>query len=91
MSVLTKSERVFYITQTLEMEVNSGGFSQFFYNFSGNFTNGLIGAFFEIGAQATVAICQKAIAALGCDIPVDRDGLNALNYVYIMQNKTYFT
>ena len=69
MSVLSEAERIFYITQTLEMEVNNGGFSQFFYNSSGNFS----GAFTAIGANATAAICRKAIAAFGRDIPVDRD------------------
>ena len=73
MSVLSKEERIFYITQTLEMEVNNGGFSQFFYNSSGDFANELVGAFAAIGANATVAICQSAIEALGCDIPIDRD------------------
>ena len=73
MSVLSKPERVFYITQILEMEVNNGGFSQFFYNSSGDFTNELVGAFSEIGAEKTAAICQKAISAFGCEIPADRD------------------
>ena len=73
MSVLSEAERIFYITQTLEMEVNNGGFSQFFYNYSGDFSNELVSAFTAIGANATAAICQKAVAAFGCDIPVDRD------------------
>ena len=73
MSALSEAERIFYITQKLEMEVNNGGFSQFFYNSSGNFSNELVGAFTAIGANATVAICQKAISAFGRDIPVDRD------------------
>ena len=73
MSVLSEPERIFYITQTLEMEVNNGGFSQFFYNSSGNFSNELVGAFTAIGANATAAICQKAISAFGRDIPVDSD------------------
>ena len=73
MSVLSEAERIFYITQTLEMEVNNGGFLQFFYNSSGNFSNELVSAFTAIGANATAAICQKAIAAFGRDIPVDRD------------------
>ena len=72
MSALSEAERIFYITQTLEMEVNNGGFSQFFYNSSGNFSNELVGAFTAIGANATAAICQKAISAFGRDIPVDR-------------------
>ena len=73
MSLLSEAERIFYITQTLEMEVNNGGFSQFFYNSSGNFAGELVAAFTAIGAYATAAICQKAIDAFGCDIPVDRD------------------
>ena len=73
MSVLSKEERIFYITQTLEMEVNNGGFSQFFYNSSGDFSNELVGAFTAIGANATADICQKAILAFGRDIPVDRN------------------
>ena len=73
MSVLSDAERIFYITQTLEMEVNNGGFYQFFYNSSGNFSNELVGAFTAIGANTTAAICQKAINAFGREIPVDRD------------------
>ncbi len=73
MSVLSEAERIFYITQALEMEVNNGGFSQFFYNSSGDFSNELVSAFTAIGANAIAAICQKAIAAFGRDIPVDRD------------------
>ena len=70
-SVLSEEERIFYITQTLEMEVNNGGFNQFFFNSGGNFSNELVEAFTAIGAEATAAICQKAIAAYGCEIPTD--------------------
>ena len=73
MSGLSKPERIIYITQTLEMEVNNGGFSQFFYNSGGGFSNELVEAFTAIGAVATAAICQKAIDAFDCKIPVDRD------------------
>ena len=73
MSVLSEAERIFYITQSLEMEVNNGGFSQFFYNTSGNFSNELVNAFTAIGANATAVICQKAVAAFGRDIPVEKD------------------
>ncbi len=72
-SLLSKPEKVFYITQSLEMEVNNGGFSQFFFNFSGNFSNELTETFYEIGAKKTAEICQKAIAILQKDIPLDRD------------------
>ena len=78
MSVLSDAERIFYITQTLEMEVNNGGFSQFFYNSSGDFSNELVSAFTAIGAHKTAAICQKAIDAFGRDIPVDREERQAM-------------
>jgi hypothetical protein len=39
LSVLSPQEKVFYITQILEMEVNNGGFDQFFFNSSGDLAN----------------------------------------------------
>ena len=73
MSALSAPERVFYITQSLEMEVNNGGFSQFFYNTSGDFSGELAAAFTAIGAHHTAAICQQAISAFGQEFPTDRD------------------
>lgn len=73
MSGLTAPERIFYITQSLEMKISNGGFSQFFYNSSGDFSNELVDAFTAIGATKTAAICRRAITAFGRDIPVDRD------------------
>jgi len=73
LSALSEAERVFYITQTLEMEVNNGGFSEFFYNSGGDVSHELVGAFTAIGADATAAICRKAIEAFGTDVPADRD------------------
>ena len=35
---LSNPERVFYITQQCETEVNNGGFSQYFFNSSGSFS-----------------------------------------------------
>ena len=78
MSVLSEAERIFYITQTLEMEVNNGGFSQFFYNSGGNFSNEVVSAFHAIGADTTADICRKAISAFGRDIPVDREEREAM-------------
>lgn len=73
MSVLSEAERIFYVTQSLEMEVNNGGFSQFFYNSAGNFSCELVSAFTAIGADTTADICRRAIEAFGCDIPADRN------------------
>ena len=73
MSALSDPERVFYITQSLEMEVNNGGFSQFFYNSSGDFSGELVAAFTAIGAEKTAAICQQALSAFPQALPADRD------------------
>ena len=73
MEKLNEHERLFYITQTLEQEVNNGGFSQYFYNSSGNFANEVVDAFTRIGALKTAEICKKAVAVFNGQVPVDRD------------------
>lgn len=73
MSVLSKPERVFYVTQILEMEVNNGGFSQYFFNSSGDFANEIVDAYSEIGAVRTVEICKKAVSIYDGEVPADRD------------------
>ena len=73
MKKLNEHERIFYITQTLEQEVNNGGFSQYFYNSSGNFANEAVHAFTQIGALKTAEICKKAVAVFNGQVPVDRD------------------
>lgn len=70
---LNEHEKVFFITQLLEQEVNNGGFSQFFYNSSGNFANDIVNSFTKIGAVKTAEICKKALAVFGDTAPVDRN------------------
>lgn len=70
---LNEHERVFYVTQILEQEVSNGGFSQFFYNSSGDFSNELVDAFKKIGALKTAKICKKALAVFNGNVPTDRD------------------
>lgn len=72
MEKLSPPERVFFITQNVEMEVNNGGFSQFFYNSSGDFAGEMVEAFREIGAEKTAAICQQALDAVGQPLPQNR-------------------
>ncbi len=73
MEILNEQQRVFYITQALEMEVNNGGFAQFFFNSSGEFANELVSSFEKIGAMKTAEICKKAISIYGDEVPTDRD------------------
>ena len=73
MASLSTPERVFYITQSLEREVNNGGFDQFFFNSCGDFANELVYGFTEIGALKTAQICKKAVSIFGDEVPSDRD------------------
>jgi len=77
---LNEHERVFFVTQILEQEVNNGGFSQFFYNSSGDFSNELVNAFTKIGALKTAEICKKALAVFNDNVPTDREEREELLY-----------
>ncbi len=70
---LSSAERIFFINTLLESEVNNGGFSQFFYNSSGNFANEVISSLLAIGAVKTAEIYKEAFAHLGEDFPSDSE------------------
>lgn len=72
-SALSEAERVVYVTQWLEMEVNNGGFSQYLYNSAGNFANELVSAYEKIGAVKTAEICKEALCVFIGEIPSDRE------------------
>lgn len=78
MDALNAHERILYVTQTLEQEVNNGGFSQYFYNSCGAFANELVDAFIAIGAHKTAAICKKALSAFKGAVPTNRTERQAL-------------
>ncbi len=69
---LNEHERIIFVTQILEQEVNNGGFAQFFYNSSGDFSNELVDAFTKIGALKTAEICKKALIVFNNDVPTDK-------------------
>ena len=64
LAALSPAERVFYLTQTCEEEVNNGGFDQLFFNACFPLRE-LPEAFRAIGAPRTGDICARALAALG--------------------------
>ncbi len=66
---LSDEEKIFYVNNLLETEVNNGGFSQFLYNSSGNFANDVIPSLLTIGATKTAEICKEAFAVLGQSLP----------------------
>ena len=59
---LTEEEKTIVYIEELEREVNNGGFSQFFFNISGNFTEEIINALKIIGSTTFTEIVEKAIA-----------------------------
>ena len=73
METLNAEQRILYITQALEMEVNNGGFAQFFFNSDGCLGNEIVSSFEKIGAMKTAEICKKAISIYGDKVPNDRD------------------
>jgi hypothetical protein len=61
-SDLSPGLQMVYSTRRLEDEVGNGGFNQFFYNSSGQFTEMALKSFQLLGASEYVRILEKAIA-----------------------------
>ena len=72
MERLSDAEKTFYLVFQLEAEVNNGGFSQFFFNTSGNFANETADALRAIGADKTAEIYLRAIGVFGGEVPKNR-------------------
>lgn len=70
---LTEQQKQFYYNQCLEREINNGGFSQYFFNSSGDFANNTIQSLLIIGANKTADILQNAIDQFpNGNVPEDR-------------------
>lgn len=71
---ISRAELTIYLCQALEGEVNNGGFSQFFFNSSGDYASETVEALREIGALKTAVILQKANSVYPNGlVPKDRD------------------
>lgn len=71
---LTGQQKNFHYIQELEREVNNGGFFQYFFNSSGDFTHETISALKAIKAGKTVKILQMAIDPFpNKTVPKDRE------------------
>jgi len=71
--LLTESQRTVLFVENLEREINNGGFNQFFFNSSGNFTHETIAALKTIKAFKTAAIVSKSISIWpNQNVPKDR-------------------
>ncbi|MBK7308902.1 MAG: DMP19 family protein [Chitinophagaceae bacterium] len=73
-SKLTDQQKLFYLNQNLEREINNGGFNQYFINSSGDNAHETILSLKAIGADKTADILQKAIDQFPIKtVPKDRD------------------
>ncbi|MEZ4817521.1 MAG: DMP19 family protein [Flavobacteriaceae bacterium] len=57
---LNSSQRTFLFVENLEREINNGGFNQFYFNSSGDYSLETIDALLEIGAKRTAEIVKIA-------------------------------
>ncbi len=70
---LNNSQRTFLFVENMEREVNNGGFNQFFYNTSGNYSLETVAALNEIGAPKTAEIVKRANSEFNSgNVPKDR-------------------
>ena len=61
-SKLNEYEKVFLVMDKLDMEVNNGGFDQFFHNTDGHYNDILVSSAEAIKAYDIAKICRKALA-----------------------------
>ena len=66
---LPEPKRVFRAIWELEAQANNGGFDQYFWNASAWTVPGILDALEAIGARATAAVVNDAIAAVGRNLP----------------------
>jgi len=73
-STLTEPEKVFIYVDMLEGQVNNGGFDQFFFNSSGDYTNEILAAYKKINAHKTADLIETAIKAFPVSpVPIDTE------------------
>jgi hypothetical protein len=69
---LNDYEKTFIYIDILENHVSNGGFEEFFWNTSGQFTHEILSAYENIGAEKSLAIIYEALL-LFPEIPVPKD------------------
>lgn len=105
-SKLNEYEKVFLVMDKLEMEVNNGGFDQFFHNTDGHYNDILVPSAEAIKAYNIAKICRKALAIYAkyveedsvieelntCDdaFYASEDSITGLSVQYAKENKEQF-
>ncbi len=83
---LTEPQKTFYFNQQLEIEVNNGGFDQYFFNYSGCFAHETILSLRQINAIKTANILQLAIEEFPNSI-VPKNKLERIQIMETIQEK----
>ena len=105
LEALSDAEKVFYYNQIFEMEVNNGGFDQYFFNTNDEYTSETIRSLRLIGAENTASILQEAATIDRSKELLDvngfsdleerfyryEDDLNSLNLKFVEANKAEFS
>ena len=73
LSLLNEYERVFFLCQQFEKEVNNGGFNQYYFNSSGENCYETVQALKEIKTTHTAKLLEDANSLFGAEIPKDRE------------------
>jgi len=69
LSALSKEELAFYITQSVEANVNSDGFEHVLFYTEEDCIGQIVQSFVAIGAVKTAEICMRALSAYGQTLP----------------------
>ncbi|WP_299124557.1 DMP19 family protein [uncultured Tenacibaculum sp.] len=83
---LNSSQKSFLYVENLEREINNGGFNQYYFNSSGDFSQETVNALLEIGAKKTSKIVQKANSEFKNGI-VPKDRTERQNELELIQQK----
>ena len=105
-SKLNEYEKVFLVMDELDMEVNNGGFDQFFDNTDGHYNDILVSSAEAIKAYDIAKICRKALAIYAKHVEEDsvieelnpcddafyasEDSITGLSVQYAKENKEQF-
>ncbi len=73
MAVLTEAQKVLLMVYDFEGEVNNGGFNQFYFNSTGDYSHETVEALLKIGAVETAEVVKRANSQFpNNEVPKDR-------------------
>jgi len=83
---LNSSQQTFFFIENLAREINNGGFNQFYFNSTGDFSQETVTALLEIGANKTAEIVKRANSEFKNGI-VPKDRTERQNELELIEEK----